>query len=194
MISFQMFLEVAGCRSEPESSRESGSQLGPDTRIGSGAAIAHRQCRLIWLILHQGLGAQQKLTCSASEKCPRRGTRFRNQFEIVRYYPAKKITLIPRRAARAVKGARRAFILTLDSPSRPIESQRERSETKYSEASFRSCPVFSWWNASVTLHGLFVVDFTLGDRAVEGLECGRCGSSGGGDSRALRPWGGCPES
>ncbi len=140
------------------------------------------------------LGAQQKLTCSASEKCPRRGTRFRNQFEIVRYYPAKKITLIPRRAARAVKGARRAFILTLDSPSRPIESQRERSETKYSEASFRSCPVFSWWNASVTLHGLFVVDFTLGDRAVEGLECGRCGSSGGGDSRALRPWGGCPES
>src|SRR5205814_349088 len=141
-----------------------------------------------------GLGAQQKLTCSASEKCPRPGTRFRNQFEIVRHYPAKKITLIPRRAARAVKGARRAFILTLDSPSRPIESQRERSETKYSEASFRSCPVFSWWNASLTLHGLFVVDFTLGDRAVEGLECGRCGSSGGGDSRALRPWGGCPES
>src|SRR5438477_8673328 len=68
------------------------------------------------------LGAQQKLTCSASEKCPRPGTRFRNQFEIVRHYPAKKITLSPRRAARAVKGARRAFILTLDSPSRPIES------------------------------------------------------------------------
>jgi hypothetical protein len=50
--------------------------------------------------------------------------------------PQKEITLIPRRAARAVKGARRAFILTLDSPSRPIESQRERSETKFSEASF----------------------------------------------------------
>jgi len=82
------------------------------------------------------LGAQQKLSRSASEKCPRPGTRFRNQFEIVRHYPAKKITLIPRRAARAVKGARRAFISTLDSPSRPIESQRERSETKFSEASF----------------------------------------------------------
>src|SRR2546429_6298421 len=60
----------------------------------------------------------------------------------------KLVTLIPRRTARPVKGARRAFILTLDSPSRPIESHRERSETKYSEASFRSCPVFSWWNAS----------------------------------------------
>ena len=37
---------------------------------------------------------------------------------------------------RAVKGARRAFILTLDSPSRPTQLKRERSETKFSEASF----------------------------------------------------------
>src|SRR5256884_2566142 len=57
------------------------------------------------------------------------------------------LPIFPRRTARPVKGARRAFILTLDSPSRPIESHRERSETKYSEASFRSCPVFSWWRS-----------------------------------------------
>src|SRR5438552_18588900 len=68
------------------------------------------------------LGAQQKLTCSASEKCPRRGTRFRNQFEIVRYYPAKKITLIPRRAARALKGGARAVVLSLCRPRPPLET------------------------------------------------------------------------
>ena len=50
------------------------------------------------------LGAQQKLPRSASEKCPRPGTRFRNQFEIVRDCPAKNITLIPRRAARGCQG------------------------------------------------------------------------------------------
>ena len=37
---------------------------------------------------------------------------------------------------RAVKGARRAFISTLDSPLRPTELKWERSETKFSEASF----------------------------------------------------------
>jgi hypothetical protein len=45
---------------------------------------------------------------------------------------------------RAVKGARRAFILTLDSPPRPRKSQRERSETKFSEASFPGGSVFFW--------------------------------------------------
>jgi len=37
---------------------------------------------------------------------------------------------------RAVKGARRAFILTLDGTPRPTESTWERSETIFSEASF----------------------------------------------------------
>jgi hypothetical protein len=37
---------------------------------------------------------------------------------------------------RAVKGARRAFILTLDGAPRPTESTWERSETNFSEASF----------------------------------------------------------
>jgi hypothetical protein len=37
---------------------------------------------------------------------------------------------------RAVKGARRAFILTLDGPLRLTESTWERSETNFSEASF----------------------------------------------------------
>jgi hypothetical protein len=36
----------------------------------------------------------------------------------------------------AVKGDRRAFISTLDSPLRPTELKWERSETKFSEASF----------------------------------------------------------
>jgi hypothetical protein len=36
----------------------------------------------------------------------------------------------------AVKGARRAFILTLDGAPRPTESTWERSETNFSEASF----------------------------------------------------------
>ena len=44
----------------------------------------------------------------------------------------------------AVKGARQAFILTLDSLSRPTKSQRERSETKFSEASFPGGSVFFW--------------------------------------------------
>jgi len=44
----------------------------------------------------------------------------------------------------AVKGARQAFILTLDSLSRPTKSQRERSETKFSEASFPVGSVFFW--------------------------------------------------
>jgi hypothetical protein len=47
---------------------------------------------------------------------------------------------------RAVKGARRAFILILDGPLRPPESTWERSETKFSEASFlgrhSSVPLF----------------------------------------------------
>jgi hypothetical protein len=37
---------------------------------------------------------------------------------------------------RAVKGARRAFILTLDGAPRPTASTWERSETNFSEASF----------------------------------------------------------
>jgi hypothetical protein len=36
------------------------------------------------------LGAQQKLPRSASKKCPRPGTRFRNQFEVVRSLSRKK--------------------------------------------------------------------------------------------------------
>jgi hypothetical protein len=56
----------------------------------------------------------------------------------------KKCTHVSGRTGRAVKGARQAFILTLDSPSRPTKSQRERSETKFSEASFSGGSIFFW--------------------------------------------------
>ena len=56
----------------------------------------------------------------------------------------KKMHTRSGRTGRAVKGARRAFILTLDNPSRPTKSQRERSETKFSEASFPGGSVFFW--------------------------------------------------
>jgi anthranilate/para-aminobenzoate synthase component I len=41
-------------------------------------------------------------------------------------------------------GARRAFISTLDSPLRPTELKWERSETKFSEASFLRGLCFSF--------------------------------------------------
>jgi len=80
-----MFLEVAGCRSEPASSRESGSQLGPDTRIGSGAAIAHRQCRLIWLILHQGVRYEERGPAVTKQSKQRRTTRIIRQTRSLGY-------------------------------------------------------------------------------------------------------------
>src|SRR5260370_42231403 len=81
-----------------------------------------------WLPLEslpfQPLGAQQKLPRSASEKCPRPGTRFRNQFEIVRHYPAKKITLIPRRGvARGGGGREGRWPVPLPPASRPASPQ-----------------------------------------------------------------------
>jgi hypothetical protein len=48
----------------------------------------------------------------------------------------KKTWVLPLETWRAVKGARRAFILILDGPLRPTESSWERSEMKFSEASF----------------------------------------------------------
>lgn len=48
----------------------------------------------------------------------------------------EKTTFLSFETERAVKGARRAFILILDGPLRPTESTWERSETKFGEASF----------------------------------------------------------
>ena len=56
----------------------------------------------------------------------------------------RKRTRLPSDGGGAGKGARRAFILTLDSSSRPRKSQRERRETKFSEASFPRDSVFFW--------------------------------------------------
>jgi hypothetical protein len=56
----------------------------------------------------------------------------------------KKIS-ISAETRKAVKGARRAFISTLDSPLRPTELKWERSETKFSEASFPRGLSFSFF-------------------------------------------------
>jgi hypothetical protein len=67
---------------------------------------------------------------------PRFRCHIRSIYESVGGVERKKEISISAETESAVKGARRAFISTLDSTLRLTELKWERSETKFSEASF----------------------------------------------------------
>src|SRR5271157_4054048 len=95
--------------------------------------------RLLWICMH----LNYKRPNHRSAAVVRRRWRLLRVFQMGRTRGLGIVGTVSPRTGRAVKGARRAFILTLGSPSRPRKSHRERSETKFSEASFPGVARFS---------------------------------------------------
>ena len=62
--------------------RRSVTRLGHNQAIG---AIAHRQCRLIWLILHQGVGYEERGPAVTKQSKQRRTARMIRQLRSLGY-------------------------------------------------------------------------------------------------------------
>jgi hypothetical protein len=86
--------------------------------------------------IYEGIGSVKQKNKKSADQIKQKNKKSADQIK-------KMHTHLPA-DGEAVKGARQAFILTLDSLSRPTKSQRERSETKFSEASFPVGSVFFW--------------------------------------------------